>query len=283
MPSRIIKESICVSRKLNSLTPEEEVFFYRLLVNCDDYGCFYGDPLVLAGKMYPRRPCTAKQVRAWRDRVAQVGLIAVYRIDGEEYIEVQAWHEHQRQRTMRRKYPKRDPLTDDGHLTADCGQAPADCGQMTDTCPQNAASPESNPIHTESIPNPYKELPSGSVLYREAMDAFREMRKASKKRLTPKAEEMIRTKLEQLAPGNESKQVAILNQSTMNGWLGVFPLNEDKAATGRKSTNPAGNFTQREYSDKYLDSMYDEVPRLSPEELAAATGQADEIPPPEED
>lgn len=116
-----------------------------------------------------------------------------------------------------------------------------------------------------------------------ALESFREMRKASKKRLTPKAEEMIRTKLEQLAPGNESKQVAILNQSTMNGWLGVFPLNEDKAATGRKSTNPAGNFTQREYSDKYLDSMYDEVPRLSPEELAAAMGQADEIPPPEED
>ena len=38
MPNRIIKESICTSCEIDSLTPEQEVFFYRLIVNCDDYG-----------------------------------------------------------------------------------------------------------------------------------------------------------------------------------------------------------------------------------------------------
>ncbi len=66
----------------------------------------------------------------------------------------------------------------------------------------------------------------------EAFDAFREMRAAAKKKLTSKAEQMLRNKLEELAPQDETRQVAILNQSTMNGWLGVFPLREDKAKPG---------------------------------------------------
>lgn len=38
MPNRIIKESICVSESIDSLSWFDEVFFYRLIVNCDDYG-----------------------------------------------------------------------------------------------------------------------------------------------------------------------------------------------------------------------------------------------------
>ena len=37
---------------------------------------------------------------------------------------------------------------------------------------------------------------------------------------------MILDKLEKLAPGNETKQVEILNRSTMNNWRDVFPLDK---------------------------------------------------------
>ena len=55
MPNRIIKESICTSDSINQLTPFQEVFFYRLLVNCDDYGRLDARPEVLASKLYPLR------------------------------------------------------------------------------------------------------------------------------------------------------------------------------------------------------------------------------------
>ena len=38
MPNRILKENICVSDDIDRLTWFQEVLFYRLLVNCDDFG-----------------------------------------------------------------------------------------------------------------------------------------------------------------------------------------------------------------------------------------------------
>ena len=47
MPNRIIKESICTSDTIDQLSPEEEIFFYRLIVNCDDYGRMDARPQIL--------------------------------------------------------------------------------------------------------------------------------------------------------------------------------------------------------------------------------------------
>ena len=41
---------------------------------------------------------------------------------------------------------------------------------------------------------------------------------------------MILEKLEQLAPGDEQKQIKILDQSVMNSWQGVFELKEKKGS-----------------------------------------------------
>jgi hypothetical protein len=113
-----------------------------------------------------------------------------------------------------------------------------------------------------------------------AFVGFKEMREKSRKKLTANAEEMIHRKLEELAPGNEDKQAAILNQSTMNGWAGVFPLREDAKATdpARKRPSNVANFTQREYSDEYLGSLYEDVSQmLTPEQRAAVKAEMEEI------
>ena len=56
------------------------------------------------------------------------------------------------------------------------------------------------------------------------------MRKRIKKPLTDRAKELILEKLEQLAPGDEQKQIKILDQSVMNSWQGVFELKEKKGS-----------------------------------------------------
>ena len=67
--------------------------------------------------------------------------------------------------------------------------------------------------------------------FNKALQDFEEMRKRIKKPLTDRAKELILEKLEQLAPGDEQKQIKILDQSVMNSWQGVFELKEKKGST----------------------------------------------------
>lgn len=60
-----------------------------------------------------------------------------------------------------------------------------------------------------------------------ALRDFADMRKKMRKPLTERAKQLILSKLEKLAPGNEREQIAILDQSIERGWQGVFPLKDD--------------------------------------------------------
>lgn len=53
MPSRILRDSICKSESISELSWFEEVFFYRLIVNCDDFGRFDARPKIIKGEMFP--------------------------------------------------------------------------------------------------------------------------------------------------------------------------------------------------------------------------------------
>lgn len=68
----------------------------------------------------------------------------------------------------------------------------------------------------------------------EALAAFAEHRKKLKKPMTDRAKELMLSKLSKMAR-TEQEQIAILNQSIMNGWQGVFPLGGDKHDTGGHS------------------------------------------------
>lgn len=114
MPNRIIKESICTSDTIDQLTAEEERFFYRLIVQADDFGRFDGRaPVVLAGT-FPLRAheIGLDQVEAWLQRLAEVDLIRFYHIDGRRYLYFTTWDKHQQKRAKYSKYP--DPTEDDG-------------------------------------------------------------------------------------------------------------------------------------------------------------------------
>ena len=61
---------------------------------------------------------------------------------------------------------------------------------------------------------------------KDAFAGFAEMRKQIKAPLTDKAVKLTLSELERLAPGDIEMQKAILNQSTMRSWRGVFALKE---------------------------------------------------------
>lgn len=107
MPNRIIKESICTSQNLDNLSPEEEILFYRLIVNCDDYGRMDARIAIIRSKCFPLRTdrITEKDVLAWLGSLVKHELVSVYQSGG-YYLRVNTWEKHQQIRAKRSKYPE---------------------------------------------------------------------------------------------------------------------------------------------------------------------------------
>lgn len=221
MGNRIIKESICTSDSVDELSWFEEVLFYRLIVNCDDFGRFDGRTAVIKNRLFPLKDnVTTKAVDAALQRLASVELVVLYEFEGKPYLHLPSWDKHQTIRAKRSKYP----APEDGMQRAEiiCKQMNADESK----CARNPIQSESN---SNPNPNPKKAPAAASALDR-AMADFADMRKKIKKPLTEKARELTLSELEKLAPGDEAMKVAILEQSIQRCWQGVFPLKSETPA-----------------------------------------------------
>ncbi len=147
VPNRILKESICTSDTINGMSDAEEVFFYRLLVKCDDYGRLDARPAILRAWLYPLRLERVPEAMIKRRLAALVrhGLIWLYTVGGKRYLQVVTWARHQQVRAARSKYPspeEADPCTPavgaaGGSFLGKEGPAPA---EKQDSKPENGAA-----------------------------------------------------------------------------------------------------------------------------------------------
>lgn len=138
MPNRIIKETICTSEEIDGLTDAQEVLFYRLMVNCDDFGLFDGRPKIIASKCYPLKSIAINDIQAMLGALQSVGLVSVYEVEGLPYVAITSWAKHQQIRAKRAKYP----MPERGNEIT--------CNQLI----ANVHVNQSNPIQSESNPNP---------------------------------------------------------------------------------------------------------------------------------
>lgn len=67
----------------------------------------------------------------------------------------------------------------------------------------------------------------------KALEDFRAMRKAKKKPMTLRAEELLVKELTKLSGGDPGKAVEILNQSISNAWTGIYPVHENEQTSER--------------------------------------------------
>ena len=81
-----------------------------------------------------------------------------------------------------------------------------------------------NDIHNDNRGDVFDSSPR----FNQALKDFEEMRRRIRKPLTDRAKVLLLENLEKLAPGNEEKQIKILDQSIMNSWQGVYELKEDE-------------------------------------------------------
>ena len=118
MPNRILKESICTSDSIDSLGWFDEVLFYRLIVNCDDFGRFDGRTAVIKNRLFPLKDnLTLKNVEQAINKLARAGLVTLYESEGKPFLFLPTWNEHQTIRAKRSRYPEPENICK--HMQAD--------------------------------------------------------------------------------------------------------------------------------------------------------------------
>ena len=140
MPNRILKESITTSSTIDNLSWQAECFFYRLIVNCDDFGRMDGRNAVLLARCFPLRigKVKEKDIQEWLRELITNDFIFMYK-NGTEYIQVKSWDKHQQIRAKRSKFPAFDES---------CHQLISDDIRLQSSdykCHRNPIQSESNP------------------------------------------------------------------------------------------------------------------------------------------
>ena len=236
MPNRLIKESICASDTINGLSWYQEVFFYRLITVCDDYGRMDARPQILKGRMFPlKEDLRSGEVQKALNALDAAGLIRLYQVRRKPFLQVLTWDQHQQIRAKVPKYPGMDEA--DGDMIADDIRR---YQMISDDiiCPRN-------PIQSESNPNPN---PEGRVrVTRFAPPSLAEVSEYCRER------------------GNRISPEAFIDFYASKGWkVGNTPMKDWKAAVRTweqrdRAPTPAGKtvsaqrYSQREYDEKQLE------------------------------
>lgn len=150
MPNRILKESICTSDSIDHLSIEAERLFYRLIVNCDDYGLLDARLPIIKSKCFPLKSSdiTDDQLKSWLSELEAQNMVFFYENSGHEYLKMSSWERHQQIRAKRPKCPL--PGDENSHKIA----LDIIGNQMIANVPVIQSNPIRNPIQSESNPNP---------------------------------------------------------------------------------------------------------------------------------
>ena len=106
MPKRFLDGGVCISETIAQLTWFEEVLFYRLITQCDDFGRFWGDAELLRCYLFPRKPSVTKgQVETAVVKLTTVRLLDRYMAHGKAIVQLCSWNKFQNPRAVKSKFP----------------------------------------------------------------------------------------------------------------------------------------------------------------------------------
>jgi len=104
MPNRLLKEGIVDSDRINSLSAQAEVFFYRLLVVSDDFGCMDARTSILRARCFPLRDnVSSDHINKWIAELLEQKLLISYTCEGQPYVQILKWEQRVRSKG---KYPQ---------------------------------------------------------------------------------------------------------------------------------------------------------------------------------
>lgn len=107
---RTIKPEFPQSETVGALSRDARLLFIQLWTASDDAGRLRGASRLLASLLYPYDTDALGLIDGWLDELADKGCIRRYQVDGNQYLEIVNWLEHQK---IDRPSPSRLPSFDD--------------------------------------------------------------------------------------------------------------------------------------------------------------------------
>ena len=245
MPNRIIKESICCSETIDELSWFEEVLFYRLIVNCDDYGRTDGRAKMLKANLFPLKNVTERQITEAINSLQSVGIVQVYKYDRRPYLQIVNWSKHQSIRNKRSKYPS--PDDDLQTIEINCNQLNTNASLIQS---ESESEYESESINAKPQKHKYGE-------YQNVLLSDADMEK-----LKTEFPSDWQERIERLSEGIASKGYKYKNHlATIRSWAKRDKKQEsqsDKKTRGINNFTDINNTDYTAIEDKLLDMMLED-------------------------
>jgi hypothetical protein len=128
MANRILRDWT-QSENVDLLSDKAEVFFTRLIMKADDYGCYYGNTKLLKSHLYPLKNVSEATISTLIKECVKANLIVFYKADGKEYLKIINFG--QRLRTMNSKFPQ--PIENKEVKENDSNPLPIDSNKPLET------------------------------------------------------------------------------------------------------------------------------------------------------
>ena len=234
MPNRIIKQSAFESEKISALSDFDFRLWVGLITQADDAGRGDARPAILKGHIFPlRERVTAKDIEAALLRLAAGSCVTLYTVGGRPYYQFPNWAKHQRVYNAKTKTPAPEEADENDDLR----ESAASCGELQQAAANRRLNPNPNPN-----PNPkvrrrtvesaddifaqfVHESCGGEADLLRSLTAFSAMRRQIKKPLSAHTAVLILKKLEEFP---RETWIRVVDQSVMNCWQGLFPLEESR-------------------------------------------------------
>jgi hypothetical protein len=90
MPTRLLREGILSSDRVDQLDSAAEVFYRRLMSKVDDHGLFDARPSMLRATLFPLRIDRVREadITRWMAACQKAGLIVLYEADGKAFLKM---------------------------------------------------------------------------------------------------------------------------------------------------------------------------------------------------
>jgi hypothetical protein len=105
----MIDKKLIISRKINSVSLGAECMYVRILLLTDDFGRYHADPRILKAHAFSLRGVTNKTILKWLSELVEIGLVKLYSVGDEEYLEIVRFEDFQTFRGDRKRqegFPK---------------------------------------------------------------------------------------------------------------------------------------------------------------------------------
>ena len=214
---RTIKPEFPQSESMGRVSREARLCFVLLWTICDDSGRTRASSRMLASLLYPYDEDAGKRIDGWLTELETENCIVRYEIDGNTYLEVRNWLNHQRiDKPSASKIP---PFAEASRILANPREASCEEGKGK----EGKGKERNGRERTLAEPS----LPPVEGLDAAAWARWVAYRAEIRKPLKPASHQAAMTALARYG----AQQSAVVDQSISNGWQGLFDLKPGATTT----------------------------------------------------